>query len=60
MTKALNADVNAPTKNGGDRALWLWVTGGFLLLSLIWVILFTVAHQANIKSVPLATQRAKP
>lgn len=43
-----------------DRALWLWVAGGFLVLAIMWAILLTVAHSAKIESVPLAAQPGKP
>lgn len=35
--------------------LWLWVSGGFLLMLLAWTIMFTVARSAKIESVPLST-----
>ncbi|HVT72572.1 MAG TPA: hypothetical protein VHD61_05500 [Lacunisphaera sp.] len=39
---------------GGARVLWLWVAAGFLLLAAGWTVLFTVAHRAQVQSVPLA------
>lgn len=39
---------------GGARSLWLWVAAGFLLLAAGWTVLFTVAHRAQVQSVPLA------
>ena len=37
------------------RGLWLWVSAGFLLLLIAWVVLFSVARSAKIESVPLST-----
>lgn len=43
------------------RSLWLWVLGGFILLSVAWAVMFTVARSARIETVPLATgKEAKP
>ncbi|AOS43297.1 hypothetical protein Verru16b_00340 [Lacunisphaera limnophila] len=51
---------NPPASGGTAWSLWLWVGAGFLLLVIGWGVMFTVARQANVQSVPLAKQEAKP
>lgn len=43
-----------------SRSLWLWVGGAFCLMLLAWVVLFKVAHSANVERVPLATKGGRP
>ena len=40
--------------------LWLSVVCAFLLLATAWVVLFKVAHEAGVESVPLATKGGRP
>ena len=40
--------------------LWLGVVCAFLLLAAAWVVLFKVAHEAGVESVPLATKGGRP
>lgn len=40
--------------------LWLGVMFGFLVLASAWFFLVRAAREADVKSVPLATQGAKP
>jgi len=42
-------------QKSGSRGLWLWVAAGFLLLTIGWTVLFSVAHAAKIQTVPLST-----
>ncbi len=44
----------------GSLSLWLWVAAGYIFLSILWTVMFKVAATANVQSVPLATQGAKP
>ena len=62
MTSATPAGSSAipPRPARGDAGLWLWVAGAFLLLGLVWAVLFTVAHGAQVQSVPLATKGGRP
>ncbi len=53
----MKAEKNA---EASSRSLWLWVAAGFLLLVLAWSVLFTVAREAKVESVPLAPREAKP
>ena len=39
---------------------WLFVAAGFVLLIAIYVVVFRVAHLAQIRDVPLATKGARP
>lgn len=51
----------APNADRGDRSLWLWVAGGFLLLMLAWGVMLYVARSADTRTVPLAAKpEAKP
>ena len=52
MKKASGAEPASTPPEGNSRTLWLWVIGGFLLLSMAWTVMFTVAHSAKIESVP--------
>jgi hypothetical protein len=44
----------------GSLTLWLWVSAGFLVLVVAWVVLFSVANSVKVESVPLAPKGAKP
>ena len=43
-----------------EVGLWLWVAGAFCVLILVWAVLFTVAHSAQVETVPLATKGGRP
>lgn len=36
-----------------DRALWLWVTAGFLFIAILWAAMFIAARSADTRTVPL-------
>ena len=59
MKKASSVELISNPPEGNSRTLWLWVIGGFLLLSIAWTVLFTVAHSAKIESVPTPTKGGK-
>lgn len=46
-------------KQRNDRSLWIGVGLGFALLIASWIILFTIAADHPVESVPLATAPAK-
>ena len=51
---------NPPAPAKGSLSLWLWVGGGFLLMVLAWVVLFSVARSAKVESVPMAPKEVRP
>ena len=53
MKKASNAEVSS-------LSLWLWVAAGFLFMGLLWTGMVIATRQADTRTVPLATQEAKP
>ena len=63
-TSHARAEQAPPLQGKSDRGpailLWLAVTLGFLLLIGAWYVLFKVAHSAQVKTVPLATQGGRP
>lgn len=53
----------APTlhKAGGSAwSLWLWVAAGFLFMGVLWTGMIIAVRQVDSRTVPLATQEAKP
>jgi hypothetical protein len=44
----------------GSLSLWLWVAAGFLFMAALWTGMFIAARRADSRTVPLATQEAKP
>ncbi|MDQ5980671.1 MAG: hypothetical protein QG602_3648 [Verrucomicrobiota bacterium] len=44
----------------GSLSLWLWVAAGFLFLAGLWTALFLASRRIDTRTVPLATQEAKP
>lgn len=53
MKKASDAETSA-------RSLWLWVAAGFLFLGVLWTGMFIASRHIDTRTVPLATQEAKP
>lgn len=51
---------DVPRNDKSSLTLWLWVSVGFLLLLIAWVVLFTVARSAKIESVPRTTRGGRP
>ncbi len=45
---------------GSALSLWLWVAAGFVFLGILWTGMFIAARMADTRTVPLATQEAKP
>lgn len=58
---AADGQETAPPKNGVSAlSLWLWVGAGFVFMALLWTGMIIAVRQADSRTVPLATQEAKP
>jgi hypothetical protein len=61
MTRARSAQAPTLHKAGGSAwSLWLWVAAGFLFLGVLWTGMIIAVRQVDARTVPLATQEAKP
>ena len=54
------AAAESSPKKSSSLSLWLWVTAGYIFMSILWTVMFKVVGSANVQSVPLVTQGAKP
>jgi hypothetical protein len=50
----------ASPAEASSLSLWLWVAAGFLFLAVLWTGMFFAARHADTRTVPLATQEARP
>jgi hypothetical protein len=58
---AADGQETVPPKHGVSAlSLWLWVGAGFLFMALLWTGMLIAVRQADSRTVPLATQEAKP
>ncbi len=60
---SLPGAAQAPTRQKAQKtawSLWLWVAAGFLFLGVLWTALFIASRKIDTRTVPLATQEAKP
>jgi hypothetical protein len=59
MKSTPNTERQSGSEPDRGTNLWLWVTAGFLILSLAWTVMFIAARSAKVETVPLATKGAR-